>query len=69
MRSTFLQVRARRAGATLAALALIACAWLPGTASAQGVLMGSADLDGDSVADFLIRIEGKHVLTEADFFL
>ncbi len=51
MRSTFLQARARRASATLAALALIACAWLPGTASAQGVLMGSADLDGDSVAE------------------
>ena len=32
----------------LVALALIACAWLPGTASAQGVLMGSADLDGDT---------------------
>lgn len=35
----------------LFALALVACAWLPGTASAQGVLMGSADLDGDSVAE------------------
>lgn len=37
--------------AALFALALVACAWLPGTASAQGVLMGSADLDGDSIAE------------------
>ena len=35
----------------LFALALIACAWLPVTASAQGVLMGSADLDGDNIAE------------------
>lgn len=35
----------------LFALALMACAWLPGTASAQGVLMGSADLDGDGIAE------------------
>jgi hypothetical protein len=35
----------------LFALALMACAWLPGTASAQGVLMGSADLDGDNIAE------------------
>lgn len=46
-----IQARARRAGATLAALALVACAWLPGTALAQGVLMGSADLDGDNIAE------------------
>lgn len=37
--------------AALFSLALMACAWLPGTASAQGVLMGSADLDGDSIAE------------------
>ncbi len=37
--------------AALFALALIACAWLPGTASAQGVLMGSADLDGNGTAE------------------
>lgn len=37
--------------AALFALALMACAWLPGTASAQGVLMGSADLDGDNIAE------------------
>ena len=37
--------------AALFALALVACAWLPGTASAQGVLMGSADLDGDNIAE------------------
>jgi hypothetical protein len=35
----------------LFALTLMACAWLPGTASAQGVLMGSADLDGDGIAE------------------
>lgn len=35
----------------LFALALTAWAWLPGTASAQGVLMGSADLDGDNIAE------------------
>ncbi len=35
----------------LFALALMACAWLPVTASAQGVLMGSADLDGDNIAE------------------
>ncbi|MGN6150537.1 MAG: hypothetical protein ACTHOH_00825 [Lysobacteraceae bacterium] len=35
----------------LFALGLAACAWLPGTASAQGVLMGSADLDGDGIAE------------------
>lgn len=35
----------------LSALVLSACAWLPGTASAQGVLMGSADLDGDNIAE------------------
>ena len=32
-------------------LTLMACAWLPVTASAQGVLMGSADLDGDNIAE------------------
>lgn len=37
--------------ALLLALALVAGAWLPGTASAQGVLMGSADLDGDGLAE------------------
>lgn len=37
--------------AALFALGLAACAWLPGTASAQGVLMGSADLDGDNIAE------------------
>lgn len=37
--------------AALFALTLVACAWLPGTASAQGVLMGSADLDGDNIAE------------------
>jgi hypothetical protein len=37
--------------APLYALALMACAWLPGTASAQSVLMGSADLDGDGIAE------------------
>lgn len=35
----------------LFALAVMACAWLPGTASAQGALMGSADLDGDNIAE------------------
>lgn len=35
----------------LLALALLTGAWLPGIASAQGVLMGSADLDGDGVAE------------------
>lgn len=35
----------------LLALALVAGAWLPGSASAQGVLMGSADLDGDGIAE------------------
>ncbi len=51
MQSNWIQARARRAGAALAAMALVACMWLPGTASAQGVLMGSADLDGDNVAE------------------
>lgn len=37
--------------ALLFVFALAAAAWLPGTASAQGVLMGSADLDGDGVAE------------------
>ncbi len=36
---------------TLLALMLTTCAWLPGTASAQGVLIGSADLDGDGIAE------------------
>lgn len=35
----------------LLALTLLAGAWLPGIASAQGVLMGSADLDGDNIAE------------------
>jgi hypothetical protein len=51
MRFTSNPARANRMGAALASLALIACAWLPGTASAQGILMGSADLDGDNVAE------------------
>lgn len=37
--------------ALLFSLACVAGAWLPGTASAQGVLMGSADLDGDGIAE------------------
>lgn len=37
--------------AALFALGLAACAWLPGTASAQGLLMGSADLNGDGIAE------------------
>ena len=36
--------------ALLFSLASVAGAWLPGAASAQGVLMGSADLDGDGIA-------------------
>lgn len=51
MQSNWIQARARRAGAALATMALVACMWLPGNASAQGVLMGSADLDGDNVAE------------------
>ncbi len=35
----------------LLALTLLVGAWLPGIASAQGVLMGSADLDGDNIAE------------------
>jgi len=37
--------------ALLFSLACMAGAWLPGAASAQGVLMGSADLDGDGIAE------------------
>jgi hypothetical protein len=56
MRFTSIQITSNpaitnRVSAALASLALIACTWLPGTASAQGILMGSADLDGDNVAE------------------
>lgn len=51
MRFTSIKITSNPARAALLSLALIACAWLPGTASAQGVLMGSADLDGDNVAE------------------
>jgi len=37
--------------AALFALVLLACTWLPGIALAQGILMGSADLDGDGIAE------------------
>ena len=34
-----------------------------------GQTLVSGDVDGDGVADFLIRVDGVHALTAADFFL
>ena len=41
MRFTSIPAHVKRMGA---ALALVACTWLPGAAFAQGILMGSASI-------------------------